>query len=121
MMKWTQSFGCAEGDGHHAVELPYRGRGVSMATLLLAARHFEESEDSLNAGPVDAITKKLALDRVALAIAGFELESGFSVTDTLAGMGVLHRLLGGRGLLGYEEQPRPAHRSGGPRSVRVRE
>ena len=34
MMKQTESFGYAEGDGYQAVELPYDGRELSMVILL---------------------------------------------------------------------------------------
>jgi len=88
MMKQTESFGYAEGDGYQAVELPYDGSELSMVILLPALGQFETFEDSLDAQQVDGIIGRLEHRQVALAIPRFEFKSGFSLSKTLAAMGM---------------------------------
>jgi serpin B len=90
MMRQSESFGYAEGDGYQAVELPYDGREMSMVVLLPAAGQFNTFEDKLNAEFVTAITGNLKIQRVSLTMPKFEYESSFGLKkalDTL-GMGV---------------------------------
>ena len=88
MMRQTESFGYAEGEGYQAVELPYDGRELSMVILLPVAGQFEPFEGSLDAERVDAIVKDLAHRRVALTMPKFEFEAGFSLREALAAMGM---------------------------------
>jgi len=95
MMRQTESFGYTEGDGYQAVELPYDGRELSMVILLPQAGQFEMFEGSLDAQRVDAIVKDLKSRRVALTMPRFEFESGFSLKETLAAMGMPVAFSGG--------------------------
>jgi serpin B len=88
MMRQTESFGYAEGEGYRAVELPYDGHELSMVVLLPDAGEFEGFEDTLDAGRVDAIVGDLSYRQVALALPKFEVESGFSLADALAALGM---------------------------------
>ncbi|MBL7184079.1 MAG: serpin family protein [Anaerolineae bacterium] len=88
MMRQTESFGYVEGEGYQAVELLYDGHELSMVILLPAAGQFEAFEGSLDAERVDAILKDLARRRVALTMPKFEFESGFSLREALAAMGM---------------------------------
>jgi len=88
MMKRTESFSYAEGDGYQAIELPYDGRELSMVILLPRAGQFEAFEDSLDAQRVDAILKQLESRRVALTMPRFEFESSFGLKEALAAMGM---------------------------------
>jgi len=88
MMRQAKSFGYAEGDGYQAVELPYDGWELSMVILLPEVGAFEPFEDSLGAERVDGIVKDLAHRQVALTMPKFEFESGFSLKDSLAAMGM---------------------------------
>jgi len=88
MMRQTESFSYAEGDGYQAIELPYDGRELSMVILLPQAGQLEAFEDSLDAQRVDAIVKELEPRRVALTMPRFEFESGFRLKETLAAMGM---------------------------------
>jgi serpin B len=88
MMKQTESFGYTEGDGYQAVELPYDGRELSMVILLPHTGQFEEFEGSLDADLLDTIMADVVYTDVALTIPKFEFESEFSLTDTLATMGM---------------------------------
>lgn len=88
LMRQTESFGYAEGDGYQAVELPYDGRELSMVILLPGEGQFEAFEDSLDAALVDAIIRDLESQEVALTMPRFEFESEFSLKQTLAAMGM---------------------------------
>lgn len=88
MMRQTESFGYAEGEGYQAVELPYDGWELSMVILLPQAGEFEAFEGSLDAELVDSIVKDLAHRRIALTMPKFEFESDFSLKDSLAAMGM---------------------------------
>ena len=88
IMRQTTDFGYAEGEGYQAVELPYDGREISMVILLPEAGEFEVFEGSLDAKRVGAIVKDLAHRHVALTVPRFEFESGFSLVEALATMGM---------------------------------
>ena len=88
MMRQTESFGYTDGGVYQAVELPYDGRELSMVILLPQAGQFEMFEGSLDAQRVDAIVKDLEHRRVALTMPRFEFESGLSLKEILATMGM---------------------------------
>ena len=88
MMRQTESFGYAEGDGYQAVELPYDGEELSLVVLVPERGAFEVFEDSLNTERVDAMVKGLIHSKIALTMPRFEFESGFSLKDTLSAMGM---------------------------------
>ncbi len=88
MMKQTASFGYAEGEGYQAVELLYDGSQLSMIILLPESGNFDSFEQSLDADYADAILTDLEYSQVALTLPKFEFESEFSLTDTLAAIGM---------------------------------
>jgi len=88
MMKQTESFGYAEGEGYQAVELPYEGGELAMVILLPEAGGCEAFEGSLDAERVDAIVKDLTHKEVALTMPKFEFDSSFELAEILAGMGM---------------------------------
>jgi len=88
MMRQTETFSYAEGDGYQAVELPYDGGELSMVILLPQAGHFEAFEGSLDAQQVDGIIARLEHRQVTLAMPRFEFESSFGLKRTLAAMGM---------------------------------
>jgi len=88
MMRQTELFGYAEGEGYQAVELPYDGSELSMVILLPRPGEFEAFEGSLNAARADAVLKELAHKQVALTLPKFEFESGFRLVEALAAMGM---------------------------------
>ncbi|RLC69909.1 MAG: serpin family protein [Chloroflexi bacterium] len=94
MMRQTESFGYAEGDGYQAVELPYDGWELSMVILLPEAGGFESFESALDAERVGSIVNDLGYRQVALTMPKFEFESGFSLKDTLAAMGMADAFTG---------------------------
>lgn len=88
MMRQTESFGYAEGEGYQAVELLYDGRELSMVILLPDAGEFEAFEGSLDAERVDAIIEAMTNREVALTMPKFEFDSDFSLSQSLAAMGM---------------------------------
>ena len=88
MMRQTENFGYARGDGYQAVELPYKGGDVSMAILLPDEGRFAEFEDSLDANVLGAILEDMESRRVRLTMPKFELEATFDLVGTLQGMGM---------------------------------
>ena len=89
MMRQTESFGYAEGDGYQAVELPYDGgEELSMVILLPASGRFEAFEEALDAPQVDVIIESLEHRQVSLTMPKFEFDSSFSLRDTLSAMGM---------------------------------
>jgi len=95
MMRQTESFGYAQGDGYQVVELPYDGRELSMVILLPQPGQFERFEGSLDAQWVNAIVEELEPGRVALTMPRFEFESAFSLNEILAAMGMPVAFSGG--------------------------
>ena len=88
MMKQTESFGYAAGEGYQAVELRYDGGELSMVILLPASGNFEAFEEGLQAQQVSDIISGLQPTQVTLTMPKFEFESEFSLKDTLTGMGM---------------------------------
>ncbi|MBA7560762.1 hypothetical protein ES708_02393 [subsurface metagenome] len=88
MMRQTESFGYAEGDGYQAVELPYDGGELSMVILLPVSGRFETFEETLDAAQVDGIIGSLENRQVSLTMPKFEFDSSFSLRDTLSAMGM---------------------------------
>ena len=95
MMRQTETFGYAEGDGYQAIEMPYDGRELSMVILLPQSGQFEAFEESLDAQRMDAIAKDLEPTRVTLRMPKFEFESGFSLGKTLIALGMPVAFSGG--------------------------
>ena len=81
-------FGYSVGEGYQAVELPYRGRDMSMTILLPDAGTFREFEESMDADLVAGILGDIERENVELTMPKFEFESEFSLRDTLKAMGM---------------------------------
>jgi serpin B len=88
MMKQTEVFGYAEGDGYQAVELLYDGDELSMVIMLPDDGQFEAFEEGLQADQVSDIIGGLQPAAAALTMPRFEFDSEFSLTGTLAAMGM---------------------------------
>ena len=88
MMRQTESFGYTEGEGYQAVELMYDGYELSMVIVLPDAGEFETFERSLDAAQVDGIVGSMARGEVDLTMPKFEFDSDFSLSDSLAAMGM---------------------------------
>jgi serpin B len=88
MMKQTESFGYANGEGYQAVELQYDGGELSMVIFLPEAGNFKVFEEGLQAQQVDAIVNDLQPTHGTLTMPKFEFDSEFSLKDTLVEMGM---------------------------------
>jgi serpin B len=88
MMSKTASFAYTGGEGYQAIELRYVGGQLSMLILLPEAGAFEAFEDTLDDDRVAAVLKDLGHQEVALTLPRFEFESGFSLKDALADLGM---------------------------------
>jgi serpin B len=88
MMRQTESFGYAEGDGYQAVELPYDGNELSMVILLSASGQFETFEAALDAAQVEGIIESLENREVSLTMPKFEFDSSFSLREALSALGM---------------------------------
>lgn len=76
------------GDGFAAAELPYVGESAVMTLLVPDEGRFEEIESKLNGAMFNEVLTNLSQADVTLRMPKFEYESAFSLTDTLAGMGM---------------------------------
>ncbi len=89
MTETTKEFyGYARGDGYQAVDVPYSWGEMSMTILLPDEGALEEFEGSLDSEILDRIIDDIEIDYVTLTVPLFEFESEFSLSDTLAGMGM---------------------------------
>jgi serpin B len=95
MMRQTESFGYARGEGYQAVELAYDGREMSMVILVPDRGGFEAFEDSLDAERMQAIIEDLKHEQVALTMPKFEFDARFNLNQVLTAMGMPAAFSGG--------------------------
>ncbi|UCF61384.1 MAG: serpin family protein, partial [Anaerolineaceae bacterium] len=88
MMSQAEIFPYSQGESFQLIELPYVNREIVMDILLPDHGQFYAVESSLNAEYVSGILRKLERRGVSLTMPKFEFESSFSISDTLAGMGM---------------------------------
>ena len=81
-------YGYVEGNGYQAVDVPYSSGQMSMIVLLPDAGTYREFEDSLSAQLLDRIFDGLEIGHITLTMPLFQLESEFSLNQTLADMGM---------------------------------
>ena len=94
MMRASESFGYAAGEGFQAVDLLYDGGELSMVVLLPAEGTFEPFEAALDAEQMSDILRQLSRQQVALTMPKFEFESEFSLSTTLQEMGMVDAFQG---------------------------
>ena len=88
MMQQQATFAYAAGEGYQAVQLPYEGGEVAMTIFVPDAGRFSGFEDSLDATMLTDTLATLERRLVRLTMPTFETESAFSLSDTLAQMGM---------------------------------
>ena len=86
MMHQDEMLPYAEGDGYAAVELPYDGEKLSM--VVIVPTDLDTFEAGLTADGLDAIIGDLQTHLVTLAMPKFSFESGMSLAQVLADMGM---------------------------------
>ena len=94
MMRASESFGYAAGEGFQAVDLLYDGGELSMVVLLPAEGTFEPFDAALDAEQMSDILRQLSRQQVALSMPKFEFESEFSLSTTLQEMGMVDAFRG---------------------------
>jgi serpin B len=88
LMRQTESFGYAHGEGYQVVELPYSGQELSMVILLPDEGQFDAFEEGLNAKGVEAMLGGVGYQQLDLTMPRFEFDAEFSLKETLEGMGM---------------------------------
>jgi serpin B len=89
LMSQTAVYPYAEDEGLQALELPYKGREVSMVVLLPREKDgVGKLEQSLTAGRLDAWLGKLKSRRVAVELPRFKLQVGYGLSKALEAMGM---------------------------------
>jgi serpin B len=88
MMRQTETFLYAAGDGYQAVRLPYQGAPVSMLVLLPEEGRFEEIEQALSADFVQELDDQSMVQSVTLTMPKFSFESEFSLNEALVALGM---------------------------------
>ena len=88
MMRQTESFGYAAGDGYQVVELPYDGGELSMVICLPDRERFSDFEAALDAERVRGILDDMTYRDVELTLPRFEVESEFGLSEALAELGM---------------------------------
>ncbi len=88
MMRTSEDFGYAAGDGYQAVDLPYEGHELSMTVIVPDRGGFGEFQDSIDAALVDRIIAGMETRYVTLDMPKFEFESKFRLAETLKVMGM---------------------------------
>ena len=87
-MRQQSNLRYAAGDGYRAVELPYQGGEMAMTILVPDRGRFSDFEESISGSAVMAMLDRLDHEVVRLAMPRFEMESAFSLSDTLRDMGM---------------------------------
>lgn len=95
MMKKTESFRYAQGDGYQAIELPYDKRELSMVIVMPTAGQWTKFESSLDAVSVASIVDKLDDKRVTLSMPKFKVETSFLLADALQSLGMRDAFVSG--------------------------
>ena len=91
MMALSQAMPLAysEGPGYQAVELPYVGDRITMLVLVPDQGKFTKFEAGLVGSQIIALEEGLVPTRMKLSMPKFSFESGYSIADTLAGIGMV--------------------------------
>jgi serpin B len=79
----------SENQDFQAVELSYRGQELSMVILLpQAVDGIGQLEKQLTPAFLDGLLSRMAVERVAIGLPKFKIESRFTLNDALANMGM---------------------------------
>lgn len=83
-----ETFSAVVLDGYTAVELPYKGKEISMLILVPDRGRFFEIEQALDANMIDHTVKSLTPWGLRLKMPKFKYESKFQLKETLSQMGM---------------------------------
>ncbi|MHC5051707.1 MAG: serpin family protein [Planctomycetota bacterium] len=93
-------FGYAEAKGVQALELAYKGGRITLVVLL--PDDLPAFEKGLDASGLQALTDRLATEKVSVFLPRFEVTSRFSLADTLAALGMPTAFSGGADFSGMD-------------------
>ena len=88
MMKLSETYSYASGEGWQAVALPYEQGQLSMVVLLPAAGGFEVFEQGLDGARLQGILDGLRGRHLILSVPRFRVESSFALADPLSQLGM---------------------------------
>jgi serpin B len=101
MMHDTGKFKYLDGGSFQALEMPYKGKELSMVVLLpKKVDGLADFEKTLTAAKVSEWLPKLREQEVVVALPKFKMTSEFSLKDTLAAMGIKQLFTAGADLSG---------------------
>jgi serpin B len=87
-MSQTAALAYAEGDGYQALELPYRGGGISMLLLAPESGSFDRFKQSLDGNRVNSILDNLELHDVNLKVPLFNYKYDLNLKQLLSRLGM---------------------------------
>jgi len=87
-MHQSELLGYAEGEGWQAVELPYKGRELSMVVFLPETTELGAFISTFDADRLEQMLSALTPETVSLSLPTFETRSELSLSDTLNAMGM---------------------------------
>ena len=102
MMSMRDHFAYAEEEDYQAIELLYAGERLSMVVLLPAENSYESFEGDLSVARLSEILAELDTEEVRLEMPRFELDSEFSLADTLAQLGMPNAFSGAADFSGMD-------------------
>jgi serpin B len=88
LMSQQESYAYASGEGYQAVMLSYEGDRIAMVILLPDRESFTAFEGMLDADQFNTIVSSMTRAEVWLTMPRFEIDSEFSLSDTLAALGM---------------------------------
>jgi serpin B len=88
MMAQSALFSYAQGKGYQGVELPYRGKELSMVILLPDKGLFKQFENALTAEKAKGIIGQLKSKTIDLTLPKFKYDVSWSLKDTLSALGM---------------------------------
>ncbi|MCD4784267.1 MAG: serpin family protein [Candidatus Eremiobacteraeota bacterium] len=105
MMRKVEHFKFAKCKGFKVVEMPYKGRDISMIVFLPdKIDGINSLEKSMNAGNLDKWISKLKYERLRLSFPKFKVTSSFLLGKALKGMGMLLPFSGDADFSGMTKQ-----------------
>jgi len=102
MMGMQECLSYASGRDFQAIELPYSEDTLSMVILLPGEGTFEDFEANLSTERLDAILAQMYSQKVQLGMPRFKLTSEFSLTNTLAELGMQDTFTGAADFSGMD-------------------
>ncbi len=90
MMMQTDKYAYIKTATYEAIELPYKGGGVSMLIIMPTTQEFANVEKGLNYEFVNSVESALQPQNIALTMPRFKIESSFSLSEALIDMGILN-------------------------------